>query len=29
VTPDLQVIMPGREMVDTAILVGGRANIDF
>jgi hypothetical protein len=29
VTPGLQVVMPGRQMVDTAIVVGGRANIDF
>jgi porin len=29
VTPDLQVIMPGRQTVDTAIVAGVRANIDF
>ncbi len=29
VTPDLQVIMPGRELVDEALVVGLRANLDF
>jgi hypothetical protein len=29
VTPGLRVIMPGRHTVDAAIVVGGRANIDF
>jgi hypothetical protein len=29
VTTDLQVVTPGRQTVDSAIVVGGRANIDF
>lgn len=29
VTPDLQVIVPGRDVVDASLIAGVRANVDF